>query len=83
MNPRRQVLHRNGSSCARHRRKLVLESRMVMAWWSGIGVEVDAIVDDGIEEMVDGELVDEEEDTVDISSIRSLAILPCKMDGSG
>jgi hypothetical protein len=56
---------------------------MVMAWWSGIGVEVDAIVDDGIEEMVDGELVDEEEDTVDISSIRSLAILPCKMDGSG
>jgi hypothetical protein len=27
---------------------------MVMAWWSGIGVEVDAIVDDGIEEMVMG-----------------------------
>jgi hypothetical protein len=63
-------------------RKLVLESRMVTAWWSGMGVREDTIVDGGTEEMVGGEVVDEEDDTVDISLIRSLALLPCKMDGS-
>jgi hypothetical protein len=43
----------------------------VTTWCGGMGEREDTIVDDSAEEMVDGEVVDEEEDTIDISSIRS------------
>ena len=43
--------------------KLFLVRRIVTAWWRGIEPKVDAMVDEIVLEMVDGE---EEEDMLDI-----------------
>ena len=43
--------------------KLFFVRRIVTSWWRGIGPKVDAMVDEIVLEMVDGE---EEEDMLDI-----------------
>ena len=60
-----------------HIMKLFLVRRIVTEWWRGIGAKVNAMVDDIVLEMVDGEEEEEEEGMVDIVNEYTLALIPC------